>query len=127
MIQISVRYVVEDIDRHGNVRLYFRRKGCRKVRMHARRGTPEFFEEYQRLLAQSNAGKLKFERRDAPKAETLRWLCDKYLESTVFTGLDASTQRVRRQIIDHICAEPVSPAARLPSRIARSVGLARKR
>jgi integrase len=116
MIQISVRYVVEDIDRHGNVRLYFRRKGCRKVRMKARRDTPEFFEEYQRLLAQSNAGKLKIEPRDAPKVETLRWLCDKYLESTAFTGLDASTQRVRRQIVDHICAEPISLGSELTFR-----------
>jgi integrase len=117
MIQIPVRYVVEDVDRHGNVRLYFRRKGCRKVRMHARRGTPEFFEEYQRLLAQSNAGKLKIAPRDAPKAETFRWLCDQYMRSQAFTkGLDASTQRVRRQIIDHMCAEPISPGSELTFR-----------
>ena len=112
MIQIRVRYVVEDVDRHGNRRLYFRRKGCRKVRMQAQPGTAEFFEEYQRLLAQSNAGKLKIEPRDAPKAATFRWLCDLYLRSEAFRDLDPRTQGVRRQIIDHICAEPITPGSR---------------
>ena len=27
------RFVVEDIDRHGNVRIYFRRKGQPKIRL----------------------------------------------------------------------------------------------
>ena len=109
MINIRMRYVVEDVDRHGNRRLYFRRKGCRKIRMQAKRGSVEFLEEYRRLLAQSDAGKLKIEPRDAPKPETFRWLCDQYLRSTAFSDLDPRTQHVRRLIIDHICAEPISP------------------
>jgi hypothetical protein len=116
MIQIRVRFVVEDVDRHGNIRTYFRRKGCRKVRMQARPGTPEFFEEYQRLLVQSDAGKLKFELRDVPKTGTFRSLCDQYLRSEEFRELDPRTQRVRRQTIDHICAEPIKPGSDLTFR-----------
>ena len=38
-MQIKYRYVYEDVDRHGNVRLYFQRgKGQRKVRITARPG-----------------------------------------------------------------------------------------
>jgi hypothetical protein len=33
MVTSKLRYVVEDVDRHGNVRIYFRRDG-RKVRIH---------------------------------------------------------------------------------------------
>jgi len=40
------RHVVEDSDRHGNVRIYFRRRGERKVRLTAKPGTPEFDAEY---------------------------------------------------------------------------------
>jgi integrase len=116
MIQIRARFVVQDVDRHGNVRTYFRRKGCRKVRMQARPGTPEFLPEYQRVLAQSDAGKLKIEPRDAPKAQTFRWLCDLYMRSQAFRELDPRTQGVRRQNIDHICAEPISPGSHLTFR-----------
>ena len=35
------RYVVEDMDRHGNVRIYLRRRG-QKVRLRETPRTPEF-------------------------------------------------------------------------------------
>jgi hypothetical protein len=33
LVRIRLRYVVEDTDRYGNVRLYFRRKGHKKLRL----------------------------------------------------------------------------------------------
>lgn len=36
------RYVVQDRDRHGNVRTYLRVPGKLKHRLHAEPGTPEF-------------------------------------------------------------------------------------
>lgn len=36
------KFVVEDADRHGNVRIYFRRKGQPKTRLVATPGTLEF-------------------------------------------------------------------------------------
>jgi hypothetical protein len=44
------RFVVEDVDRHGNVRVYFRRKGQRKIRFTETPGTDEFEKEYQRAF-----------------------------------------------------------------------------
>jgi hypothetical protein len=36
------RFLVEDIDRHGNAGLYFRRKGQSKIRLFEMPGTPAF-------------------------------------------------------------------------------------
>ncbi len=45
-LKIQVKYVSPDEDRHGNVRLYFRRKGQLKIRMPEPLGSPEFWETY---------------------------------------------------------------------------------
>ena len=37
MVDIRLKYLVEDVDRHGNVRIYFRRKGHAKIRL---KGSP---------------------------------------------------------------------------------------
>jgi hypothetical protein len=45
------RFLVEDIDRHGNVRIYFRRKGQPKIRLTEMPGTAAFDAEYQRAFS----------------------------------------------------------------------------
>jgi len=50
MVSLRFRYVVEDVDRHGNVRLYFRRKGQPKVRLPGVPGSDEFAKAYQSAL-----------------------------------------------------------------------------
>jgi len=42
------RYVTEDVDRHGNVRVYLRITGKRKIRLRTLPGTEAFEMEYQR-------------------------------------------------------------------------------
>ena len=45
------RYVFEDVDRHGNVRVYFRRrKGQQRIRLREIPGTEAFDKEYQRAF-----------------------------------------------------------------------------
>jgi hypothetical protein len=39
-MKIRLKYVVEDVDRHGNVRLYFRRNG-KKIRLPASKKSPD--------------------------------------------------------------------------------------
>jgi hypothetical protein len=46
MVWAKPKYIVEDIDRYGNVRVYFRRRGQRKIRIHALPESPEFWEAY---------------------------------------------------------------------------------
>lgn len=42
-----MKYVIEDRDRHGNLRRYYWRKGRPKVRLRAEPGTPEFAAEVE--------------------------------------------------------------------------------
>src|SRR5438067_6817725 len=95
------KHVVEDADRHGNVRIYFRRKGQPKIRMIETPGAPEFDQEYQRAF---NGEFVTRTPRSAPRAATApgttRWACEQYYVSAAFKGLDDSTRTVRRRILD---------------------------
>jgi hypothetical protein len=47
---VKYRYLYEDVDRHGNVRIdFWRGKGHRKVRLREKVGSTEFHREYQAL------------------------------------------------------------------------------
>ena len=48
---IELKYYVEDVDRHGNIRRYFRRKGQRKIRLPGLPGSVEFMDAYRSALA----------------------------------------------------------------------------
>jgi hypothetical protein len=50
MVTVRFKYVVEDVDRHGNVRLYFRRKGQSKIRLSGIPGSDEFMAEYRAAI-----------------------------------------------------------------------------
>src|SRR6516225_8765620 len=86
---------IEDCDRHGNIRIYYRRKGRRKVRLRGTPWTPEF-------MAQLDAA--KDEQPVTNKGVTpgtWRWLCVKYFaECADYRRLDERTKRVRRGIIE---------------------------
>lgn len=97
----SYRFVIEDTDRHGNVRVYFRRKSQPKIRLAAQVGTPEFDAEYQR----AHRGELN------PKAAvkigpaergSLRWLCSEYFGSAIFKDLGPATRKSRRAILEAV-------------------------
>jgi len=53
MVCLRLKYLVEDVDRHGNVRLYFRRKGHRKIRLPGLPGSDEFMAAYKAALSAS--------------------------------------------------------------------------
>ena len=98
----AYRYLVEDVDRHGNVRIYFRRKGQPKIRLRELPGTDAFDKEYQRAF--------RGEREQRPGDQhtvampgTMRWLCAQYYASSAFQSLAASTRKVRRAILEEIC------------------------
>ncbi len=114
---VNFEYVHRDVDRFGNVRLYFRRrKGERKVRIRAAPGTPEFQREYDAAKEHSVTGALGQAPTDtscaprivAPKAGTYRWLCVQYFATPEFARLDPRTQRVRRSILEHTLDEPIA-------------------
>jgi hypothetical protein len=51
VIDVRIKFVVEDVDRHGNVRIYFRRKGHPKVRLPGPIGSGDFWTVYRATLA----------------------------------------------------------------------------
>ena len=96
------RFVVEDVDRHGNVRVYFRRKGHPKIRLTEIPGTAAFEAEYQRAF--SDEVKLRStSQHTAAMPGTMRWLCEQYYTSAAFQSLAPSTRKVRRGILEEIC------------------------
>lgn len=101
IMKLKLPYVVEDMDRHGNVRIYYRQPGQPKVRLRERPGTPEFLAEYQ--AAAEGRIKPQPKRQAPPAGGSFRWLCARYYESAEFKGLDDRTRHVRRLILDGFC------------------------
>jgi hypothetical protein len=96
------RFVVEDVDRHGNIRIYFRRKGRPKIRLTETPGTDAFDREYQRTL-RGDVKPAATRGNTLAVPGTMRWLCEQYYASAAFRSLAASTRKVRRGILEEIC------------------------
>ncbi|WP_159964883.1 tyrosine-type recombinase/integrase [Profundibacterium mesophilum] len=98
-MKLRLRYVVEDTDRHGNVRLYYRRHG-RKVRLRGPTGSPEFLTDYRRAAAGPKEPKSTTKRAGRVRPDTFHWLCTQYYKSSMWAGLDPKTQKTRRAILE---------------------------
>lgn len=126
-LNIRLRYLVKDTDRHGNIRLYVRRKGTPKVRVHGDPNSPDFLDEYKRALDASTQPRPP--KRLPPANTSLRWLVEAYYKSAEYQQLGESTRRVRRLILDGICQTNTSqgalraelPFARMEARHVREI------
>lgn len=103
------RYCVEDVDRHGNVRNYRRRAGWPKVRLPGVPWTEPFMEAYRAAL--DGTPEVKPRDRHATLPDTWKWLCQQYVASAKFKGLDVVTQRRRRALLEATYDEPTKPGA----------------
>src|ERR1700741_4659559 len=83
---------IEDRDRHGNFRVYYRRKGFPKVRLHGTPWTPEFMAQYdaaQKIAVPAKQGVLA--RPTLPN--TWAWLCLRYFDECAdYKRLDPRTR-----------------------------------
>lgn len=105
---VRLRYVHEDMDRHGNVRVYFwRGLGHRKIRIREALGTPEFRARYDELLATATRTE-PTEAVEAPSTEgSWRWLCEGYFaHSKEFKRIAERGRGVRLRILETTWAEP---------------------
>lgn len=117
-----LKHVVEDTDRHGNVRVYLRKPGQPKVRLKSQPGTQEFLDEYRRALhdAQGKPQAPALDRRG--NKGTFKWLCEQYFASAEFKRLAPRTQYVRRRILDGVCEKNgKNPYALLEARHVRKM------
>ncbi|MEM9499177.1 MAG: tyrosine-type recombinase/integrase [Pseudomonadota bacterium] len=99
-MKIALKYVVSDTDRHGNVRYYYREPGKRKVRLRAKPGTAEFFEQW---TAAKNGTMTAAPEREtgACDGKSLRWLVAEYKQSYYWTSnIGEKTRRDRAPIIE---------------------------
>lgn len=102
-MKIQLRYVSEDVDRFGNVRLYYRRRGQPKVRLPGPLGSPEFLAAYKAASEGKTAAAPK--RAANVLASSFEWLCREYYQTATFKRLDPRTQRTRRGILGRFCAK----------------------
>jgi len=95
----DLRFIYEDLDRHGNVRIYVkRRKGAKKIRLLCELGSKEFLEEYERALEQTEMA-TKIERQVSAQIGSFGWMIDQYLASAKFTMLaDHSRNDIRGRL-----------------------------
>ena len=104
MVRRLPPYCIEDVDKHGNVRIYFRIKGRPKVRLRGIPWTQNFMEQYEVAKGQVPAIT------NNAITGTWRWLCIKYFsEDANYKRIDKQTQRVRRQILESTFDEPTVP------------------
>ena len=134
--KVELMYLVEDVDRYGNVRLYVKRRGQRKIRMGSPPGSQAFLDEYRAAIAGNGAPKPS-PRAAVPAARSsLRWLVEQYYDSADYKTLGERTRHVRRQFL-MLCASnpcrqrPRSPLGHCPTRRCRQAryvhcGIARR-
>ena len=103
-LKINLPYVVADRDRHGNVRLYYWRKGRPKIRLRADPGSAAFMAEVEAAKAASDSAAPKSAQDIAPAS--LRALCLDYFASTACCSRISAARRTRG---------PARSAARYPT------------
>lgn len=110
-MDIKLKHLVADKDRHGNVRFYVRVKGAKKQRIKAEPGSREFLDAYQAAtLGVSKASPAKVGT-NLVTVGTLRWLGHEYFASSKFKTLDPTSQRNWRRILEKVFDEPRKPGA----------------
>lgn len=107
-MEIDVPHLSPEEDRHGNKRLYVRLRG-RRIRLRLKKSDPGFLAAYQTALASLRSPAAK----PAKAALAGRWPKDSfgalamdYFKSEEFLGLDAISQRTRRQVVESCLVEP---------------------
>jgi integrase len=119
-MRLSLKYICEDVDRHGNVRCYVRVPGKKKVRLRALPGTPEFMDEYQAAIA--NAADAPLRQAAETKRGSFRYLCIRYYASAAYKALDISTRAWQRRALDEIAGEHgAKPVAMMQPRHVRKL------
>lgn len=104
-VKINLPYVVADRDRHGNVRLYYWRKGRPKIRLRAEPGTVAFAAEIEAARITTDAAAPKSAREIAPAS--FRGLCLDYFKSASFRTLGAGTQNQNKLLLEDISRSKV--------------------
>ncbi|MFZ0602765.1 MAG: tyrosine-type recombinase/integrase [Roseiarcus sp.] len=113
-MKIDLPYLFQDVDRHGNIRHYVRKKiggKHRRVRLTKPPGSATFMSEYQAALCRLN-GPLAPAKADQSHVGTLGWLAQQYQQSHAFRSTDPRQQRMRANVMRSIQDEPTKPGSK---------------
>lgn len=118
-MRIRFKHLVEDRDRHGNIRLYVRLPGRQKVRIRGTFGTDEFLAAYNAAISNHVAAPRQA---DEAKPGSFRHLCTRYYASAAYKSLDISTRNWQRRALDEIAQEHgAKPVAMMAPRHVRRI------
>lgn len=95
----DLRYLTEELDRHGNVRIYVRRRGQR-IRIREEPGTQEFMDAYKLAVSGEETAPRKPAKRISGSFSAL--LTEYYMSAEFLGELGKRTQYVRRGLLDSI-------------------------
>lgn len=110
MLTVKLKFILRDQDRHGNERIYFRKRGQPMIRMRDPVGSPAFMEQYNALVRGEPPSSDKSPSPlSKPSPGTWRALCVSYFASGDFKRLDDRTQRVRRRLLEATFEEKLRP------------------
>lgn len=108
-MKTSWKGVVEDVDRHGNVRVYYRASGKPKVRLREMPGTAEFMREYQCAVwgvpyTAESAPPPPAVKTASAAVGTFRWLCEAHFAEGP-RNVSAKTFSDRRKVLESLLDE----------------------
>ena len=105
MARLRLQYVNSFRDRHGRVRHYFRRPGCKAIALPGLPGSADFMEAYQAALAGAPVATREIGV-TRTKTGTVNASIVAYYDSKMFTdALAPETQRMRRNILERFRAK----------------------
>lgn len=117
MTSIRLKFIHRYKDRHGKERIYFRRKGEKRVILPGPVGSAAFLKAYNAALAGDGEKQPSVK---APPPGSLSALCEAYYRSADFTQLSESTKGTYRGIIENFRAKHGhKPVAKLEARHVR--------
>jgi integrase len=113
-MKIDLPYLMQDVDRHGNIRHYVRKKiggKHRRVRLGEPPGSPTFMPEYYAALDRLNGASVPAKAIQS-HVGTLGWLAHQYQQAHEFTSTDLRQQRMRSNVMRSILGEPTKPGSK---------------
>lgn len=97
--EMTLKYLIEDIDRYGQSRVYLRRVGFKKVRLFEQPGTDAFLAEYKLALS----GLRPNLPADRVEPGSFHWLSVTYQKSAEYLSLNWSTKDMRKLHLERLC------------------------
>lgn len=106
MATVPLKHLSKDVDRHGNVRWYVRKRGMQKIRLEGLPGSERFAECYHAALKGIRLAKAAPIKKKTGKPGSFRRLVEGYYDAAVFTTMEPSSRHARKLILDKLCETP---------------------